>query len=470
MNICTKRVTNQSKLNCSWKEIVILGMNMFISYFAIYSIPSYAPRLVHKLGVPWRDVANHVGVLGNILLVTGSFGTFVAGAATSKFSPKKCVVVVNIFQGIACLAFGFSSTITFAYSTIAFVGGFTIIVGIRILVYKLCDKENQALVLTWATSVPMTLSSAFGPIIGGYLILPSEKYPNIFSPTGIFARYPGLLLQLLTGSASLLLGIATHLVIDEKHEYGRTVAESSTLLTSGSDLYDTDSTDDTLVTRESIWTIIKDDILTNQSSIGACLCYCSCGGVIVVYDVLLALWLEMPNKMFGRDYDTSDVGNLYMISGCLAVGVTHVCINKIIESLSTKVCYSIWLTVASFMIALTPTLLYIKNDNAFFTCLVLVNTIVMSCACGGFTAVHSFVQNSTTPRAAPFIFALSTIMAKLAEGLGAVCFSTLHNWSIKHHVFPLDYRFSFYCLSILVLFIYCFVLLIKDRQTSSATI
>ena len=25
--------------------------------------------------------------------------------------------------------------------------------------------------------------------------------------------------------------------------------------------------------------------------------------------------------MFGRDYDTSDVGNLYMISGFVAVGV-----------------------------------------------------------------------------------------------------------------------------------------------------
>ena len=96
MDISTKRVANQSTLDSSWKEIVILGMNMFISYFAVYSIPNYAPRLVHNLGVPWKDVAHHVGVLVNILLVTRSFGTFVAGVVTLKYSPKKHVIVVSI--------------------------------------------------------------------------------------------------------------------------------------------------------------------------------------------------------------------------------------------------------------------------------------------------------------------------------------------------------------------------------------
>ena len=143
--------------------------------------------------------------------------------------------------------------------------------------------------------------------------------------------------------------------------------------------------------------------------------------------------------------------------------MTHLFISKIIASLKKEVCYSAWLVMVSFMISITPTFLYIKNDTAFFTCVVLVNTIVMSCACGGYTIVHAFVQESTTPRAAPFIFALSTMMARLFEGLGAACFSTLHNWSIKHHTFPFDHRFSFYSLSMLVLFIYPFVLLTKSR-------
>ena len=189
-----------------------------------------------------------------------------------------------------------------------------------------------------------------------------------------------------------------------------------------------------------------------------------------MYDVLLALWLEMPRKKFGRDYDTNDVGNLYLISGCLAVLVTHLCINKVIASLKTEVCYSIWLVIISLMISITPTLLYIKNDSIFFTCLVLVNTMVISCACGGYTVVHTLVQDSATPRAAPLIFALSTMMSKFFEGVGSLCFSTLYNWSIdqhptlynwsiNHHSFPLDYRFPFYCLSLLVLLIYSFVLL-----------
>ena len=149
-------------------------------------------------------------------------------------------MVVLIFQGIACIAFGFTSSITFTYSTVAFVGIFTIVIGIRVLIYKLCDKENQALVLTWATSVPITLSSTFGPALGGYLVMPSEKYPNIFSPAGIFARYPGLFLQLLTSSVLLLLGITTYFIVNEKNEYEKTKDEGSNLLTSESKLYDID--------------------------------------------------------------------------------------------------------------------------------------------------------------------------------------------------------------------------------------
>ena len=168
-----------------------------------------------------------------------------------------------------------------------------------------------------------------------------------------------------TRTLLLVLGITTHFIVNEKNEYEKTKDEGSNLLTLESNLYDIDCKDETLVAQNGIWTIIKDDILTNKSCIGSCLCYSSFGVVIAVYDVLLVLWLEMPRKNFGRDYDTNDVGNLYMISGSLAVLATHLFISKIIASLKKEVCYSAWLVIVSFMISITPTFIYIKSGTVF---------------------------------------------------------------------------------------------------------
>ena len=463
MGLCKDFSMNQSPLTGSWMKIIVLGMDMFISYFAMYSIPSYAPRFIHKLEVPWKDVGNHVGVLLNILLATGSIGTLIAGIVTSKCCPKKCVVLALTLQGISCIAFGFSSSVAYAYVTVAFVGLFTIVVGIKTLTYKLCNKENQSFVLTWANAVPVTLSSTIGPALGGYLVLPAEKYPRVFSPAGIFATYPALFVQLLTGSVLVILAVATHWVVDGKDEDKQIDCESSDLLTSESHVDDMEDIDETLIVQHGICEVFVEDILKNSACIGSCLCFSMFCTIISVYDILLALWLEMPREKFGRNYDTNNVGNLYLISGCLTVISTHLVIGKMVESLKTEVCFSIWLTVISLMVSITPNLLHIESDAAFFACLILINIIVMSCACGGYTTVNTMMNDSTTTRAAPLIFTLSGVMARLFEGIGAACFASLFNWSIKHHTFPLDYRFPFYFLAIVVLLIYSFVWLIRKR-------
>ncbi|KAF2200941.1 MFS general substrate transporter [Delitschia confertaspora ATCC 74209] len=62
-----------------------------------------------------------------------------------------------------------------------------------------------------------SIGTIIGPSIGGYFADPAENFPRMFSPTGIFERFPYLLPNLIC--AALLVGaiIAGILFIDETH-------------------------------------------------------------------------------------------------------------------------------------------------------------------------------------------------------------------------------------------------------------
>ena len=54
--------------NYPWKTIVLLGLDIFLSYFAIYTLPAYAPEFISDIGVPWTEVGYVVGTMNNLIL------------------------------------------------------------------------------------------------------------------------------------------------------------------------------------------------------------------------------------------------------------------------------------------------------------------------------------------------------------------------------------------------------------------
>lgn len=79
--------------------------------------------------------------------------------------------------------------------------------------------------------------------IGGYFSEPAQNFPSVFSPTGLFARFPYLLPNLICASLLLLSIIMAYFLLDETHpdkqprgffeQYDAAVAETPLLPAQG---------------------------------------------------------------------------------------------------------------------------------------------------------------------------------------------------------------------------------------------
>jgi MFS family permease len=59
---------------------------------------------------------------------------------------------------------------------------------IKAYAIEVCRPEHEALALS-LVSTAWGIGLIIGPAIGGYLSQPAEKFPNVFSPDSLFARY-----------------------------------------------------------------------------------------------------------------------------------------------------------------------------------------------------------------------------------------------------------------------------------------
>jgi len=87
--------------------------------------------------------------------------------------------------------FGLSTSYWMAIATRFLLGALNGLLG-PIKATKVCRTEHQALGLS-LVSTAWGIGLIIGPALGGYLALPAEKFPNVFSPDSFFGRFPYLL-------------------------------------------------------------------------------------------------------------------------------------------------------------------------------------------------------------------------------------------------------------------------------------
>jgi hypothetical protein len=62
-----------------------------------------------------------------------------------------------------------------------------------------------------------SIGTIIGPSIGGYFAEPAKNFPNIFSPTGVFSKFPYLLPNLICALLLFVSIIAAYFFLGETH-------------------------------------------------------------------------------------------------------------------------------------------------------------------------------------------------------------------------------------------------------------
>ncbi|GJP39628.1 hypothetical protein CLOM_g23979 [Closterium sp. NIES-68] len=204
-------------------------MAICIMYFTNALAPTilfpFLPLMVASFAVtddPTK-LGYYAGYLGSSYFVGSLLTSSFWGILSDQWG-RKPVLLIGLATNMVCGgAFGLCTSFHWAmlvrflhglFSTVAATG--------RSTVAELCDSTNQAQGFA-LLGTNFGLGLLIGPALGGFLCEPAVKYPWLFPPRSLFARFPFLLPCLLLALLSLLGLLATAALLPETKGWARPV-------------------------------------------------------------------------------------------------------------------------------------------------------------------------------------------------------------------------------------------------------
>uniref|UniRef100_A0A453HIF7 Major facilitator superfamily (MFS) profile domain-containing protein n=1 Tax=Aegilops tauschii subsp. strangulata TaxID=200361 RepID=A0A453HIF7_AEGTS len=174
---------------------------------------------------------------------------------------------------------------------------------------KVCRPEHEALALS-LVSTSWAIGLIIGPALGGYLALPAEKYPNIFSPDSFFGRFPYFLPCLCTSvfAAVVLIGCLWMPETLHKHKASENGKQSV-------EAVEAHLIDPQEKVEESASVDTKKSLFKNWPLMSSIIVYCIFSYHDMAYTEVFSLWAESDKKYGGLGLSSEDVGQTLGITG-----------------------------------------------------------------------------------------------------------------------------------------------------------
>ncbi|XP_052820367.1 uncharacterized protein LOC128246215 [Mya arenaria] len=139
------------------------------------------------VGFKEEEKGYYAGIVASALFL----GRFLLwGWLSDKKGRKPIILITVILNGVSSLAFGFTTTLWFAFVTRFISGLVNGTVGTaKTILYEISDNTNQAVGMS-IISVAWGSGIIVGPAVGGYLANPCKSYPDVFPSEGFFYKFP----------------------------------------------------------------------------------------------------------------------------------------------------------------------------------------------------------------------------------------------------------------------------------------
>lgn len=163
--------------------------------------------MIKSFHVPTNKIASYAGMMSLVFSLSQALVGISWGRASDKIGRKPMILFALTCTMVSSVLFGFSSSLPMAFIARSMQGLSNGNVGIiRTAVAELVpEKELQPRAFSIMPLV-WTVGSIFGPSLGGSLVNPTERFPDIFGKVGFLKRYPFALPNLLI-SLLFLTGI-----------------------------------------------------------------------------------------------------------------------------------------------------------------------------------------------------------------------------------------------------------------------
>ncbi|CAI6340640.1 unnamed protein product [Periconia digitata] len=199
-------------------QLFLLALVRVAEPIALTSIFPYAIKLVTHYGIPQSQGPFFAGILISAFSLAEACTGMYWGGLSDRLG-RKPILIVGCFGTISSLLIvGFASSFWMALAG-RIVGG--ILNGnvgvIQSMVGELVKNPAHEPKAYAIMPFVWSIGTIIGPSIGGYFAEPTNNFPSLFSSSGVFARFPYLLPNLICTTLLVVAVIAGYLLLEETH-------------------------------------------------------------------------------------------------------------------------------------------------------------------------------------------------------------------------------------------------------------
>lgn len=454
----------------------------FINAACIYPYIIFMVKSFHVTDDDKR-LGYYAGLLASSYYFAQLLSSMIWGVLSDKIGRRPCLIIGLASSALTMLVFGFSKTLVWAIVVRFFSGLLNGNVGVtKTMLGEMSNSETQARAFSFF-GFTVAVSGIVGPLIGGTLSNPSEKYPNLFGGVHMFEEYPYSLPNIVACALSLL-GLVTALFIlpetktwkrNENPNYIKKLISkfmpskqpdfiklqemslSSDTFSNDEDQITTQSENEeispdlsTIVEKKvSKWSLMKD-----RGVLFACLIYGILGLMFVFYEEVLPYWCFLKVEDGGMAFSSTDVG-LVNSSGCVLGMLFQMFIypriaNKVglLKAFAIGAVFTIPGLIflpqsPRIALALTSNAVMNKNPVAWTALIIAILFIQV----GGellFISIIIAVSNSAIPEHMGTVNGIAQTLVALTRTVAPIAGSSMLSWSLTSGLkFPFDQNFPF---------------------------
>ncbi|CAH8267328.1 unnamed protein product [Arabidopsis lyrata] len=255
-----------------------------------------------------EDIGFYAGFVASSFMIGRALTSIFWGKLADRYGRKPIILIGTFSVIIFNTLFGLSTSFWLAISVRFLLGCFNCLLGvIRAYASEVVSEEYNALSLS-VVSTSRGIGLILGPAIGGYLAQPAEKYPNIFSQSSVFGRFPYFLPSLVISVYATGVLIACWWLPETLHTRCR-IAQGRLNPT---ELNDDESRGGGLDDQKII---SKPSLLRNRPLMAIIIVYCVFSLQEIAYSEIFSLWAVSDRRYGGLSFSSQDVGEVLAISG-----------------------------------------------------------------------------------------------------------------------------------------------------------
>ncbi|XP_044374266.1 protein ZINC INDUCED FACILITATOR-LIKE 1 isoform X2 [Triticum aestivum] len=257
-----------------------------------------------------EDIGFYAGFVGASFMFGRCLTSTLWGIAADRIGRKPVVVFGILSVVIFNTLFGLSVTYWMAIATRFLLGALNGLLGpMKAYAIEVCRPEHEPLALS-LVSTAWGIGLIIGPALGGYLALPAEKYPNIFSPDSLFGRFPYFLPCLCTSVFAAIVLISCIWMPETLHKHK--VSDDGNQSVEALEAHLIDPKEEVGQSNSSN---TKKSLFKNWPLMSSIIVYCVFSFHDMAYTEVFSLWAESDRKYGGLSLSSEDVGQTLAITG-----------------------------------------------------------------------------------------------------------------------------------------------------------